>query len=593
MKVEFPGLGLEMILNRVAFRIGSFEVYWYGVLIGLGLALAMAWLFWKAKDFGVDADKFVDLMIVGALFGVLGARLYYVLFSTTPGEFQTIWEFFDLRRGGLGFYGALVFGLLAAYFMCKWKKVRFLPLADLVAVGFMIGQCVGRWGNFVNQEAFGTNTTLPWGMYSESTRIFFEQQQAALAARGIAVDPLAPVHPTFLYESLWLLLGFILLSVYLKRRKFDGEILLMYLAWNGAGRAVIEGLRTDSLYIGTVRVSQLIAILIMIGSIVWIVRERSKIKKAQNPAYLRPYAYTEAWTQEKIEIAAKRAAKKEQKAGVMPQLPSSEINAQPSFSRQATGARGNVFSVLKNKFTTNRAEKDDARLREASQQARNAAAEPAAIANAPADTAITTKPGGAETVAQVTADTGTIMQETLLQKVTNPQASMAFPIQNTEIGERVKTGHSRMHQKASNPEDSVADAIKASMQEADSQVSILEKTSNPVNEGAEEAAIADAVKGVPAAVLQRTEESDREEVLARIKQVTAEAKKSQASLDVLTNTTAISKVDIMIARLQVKEKEKATDKALAGEVDIAEVQPKKKTGERKAGDTSKAPGGEK
>ena len=146
---------------------------------------------------------------------------------------------------------------------------------DLAAMGFLIGQCIGRWGNFVNQEAFGTNTTLPWGMISENTTAYLSSVQATLAAQGVAVDPSLPVHPTFLYESLWCLAGFILLALYEKRRRFHGEVMLMYVMWYGLGRFFIEGLRTDSLMIGPFRISQVVAAASTLAALaLWLVLRR-------------------------------------------------------------------------------------------------------------------------------------------------------------------------------------------------------------------------------------------------------------------------------------------------------------------------------
>ena len=214
--VQFPGLGLDLTVNRVALAIGT-------------------------------------------VMSIVCARIYYV--AMAPFEYQSLWEMVDIRKGGIAIYGAVigafVFGGLAA----KWRKVPLLPLFDLVSLGFLIGQGIGRWGNFVNQEAFGTNTTLPWGMYSEGTEAYLKSVQVTLQA-GVTVDPTAPVHPTFLYESIWCLLGFLVLSHFFKKRRFNGQIFLSYIIWYGLGRAWIEGLRTDSLLIGNtgLRASQLVAI---------------------------------------------------------------------------------------------------------------------------------------------------------------------------------------------------------------------------------------------------------------------------------------------------------------------------------------------
>ena len=146
------------------------------------------------------------------------------------------------------------------------SKVRFVPAVDLAAGGFFIGQAIGRWGNFVNIEAFGGNTSLPWGMSSSVITSYLTEHEAELEALGMNIDPNMPVHPTFLYESIWCLLGFLFLAWYTKRRKFDGELILIYMMWYGAGRAVIEGLRTDSLMIPntSLRASQMLALAMVI-----------------------------------------------------------------------------------------------------------------------------------------------------------------------------------------------------------------------------------------------------------------------------------------------------------------------------------------
>ena len=257
--VQFPGLGLDLTVNRVALAIGGFNIYWYGVIIAAGMLLAMLYAFRNAVDYGIDSDRLVDVVAIGTVMAIVCARIYYV--AMAPFAYQSLWEMIDIRKGGIAIYGAVigafVFGALAA----KWRKVPLLPLFDLVSLGFLIGQGIGRWGNFVNQEAFGTNTTLPWGMYSEGTEAYLKSVQVTLPA-GVTVDPAAPVHPTFLYESIWCLVGFAVLASFYKKRRFNGQIFLGYIIWYGLGRAWIEGLRTDSLLIGNtgLRASQLVAI---------------------------------------------------------------------------------------------------------------------------------------------------------------------------------------------------------------------------------------------------------------------------------------------------------------------------------------------
>ena len=255
--VQFPGLGLEFTLDRVAFTVFGMPIYWYGILIATGLALAIVFAFSHARRFGIDSDRMVDVILIGTVCAVIGGRAFYV--ATAPFEYASFAEMLDIRLGGVAIYGAVIAAFLSGYFACRWRKVPILPMFDLAGMGFLLGQGIGRWGNFVNQEAFGTNTTLPWGMYSEGTCNYLSSVQETLAAQGVAVDPSLPVHPTFLYESIWCLLGFFLLWAYMKRRKFHGELILMYVMWYGAERFFVEGLRTDSLMVGSFRISQVIA----------------------------------------------------------------------------------------------------------------------------------------------------------------------------------------------------------------------------------------------------------------------------------------------------------------------------------------------
>ena len=257
--VQFPGLGLSFELNRVAFHLGSINIYWYGVCIAVGMCLALVFAFRRCLEFGVDPDSMVDVILIGVVLGIASARAYYV--AMAPFEYESIWEMLAIRDGGLAIYGGIIGGFLFGGLACKWRGVPVLPMFDLTAMGFLIGQGLGRWGNFFNQEAFGYNTTLPWGMYSEATRAYL-MGSTVTVPNGVTVDPNLPVHPTFLYESIWCLVGFALLFAYMKKRKFNGDITLRYLIWYGAGRFWIEGLRTDSLMLVPsigLRVSQLLA----------------------------------------------------------------------------------------------------------------------------------------------------------------------------------------------------------------------------------------------------------------------------------------------------------------------------------------------
>lgn len=262
--VSFPGLGLEFHLNRVAFHIGSWPVYWYGIIIAAGFLLAVLYCCHAAKRFGIKQDDIIDMLFFAVPLSIVGARLYYILFyldlyrredgSLDFGAMVRIWD------GGLAIYGGVIMAVVVLLVFCKVRQIRFLAFADLGVFGMLIGQMIGRWGNFVNIEAYGGPTELPWRMgiyaYVDGVRQYME------------------VHPTFLYESLWNLLGFALLVQIARRwRKFDGQMFLSYFAWYGVGRGFIEGLRTDSLYLfdwtigdQPIRVSQALSLVMVLVS---------------------------------------------------------------------------------------------------------------------------------------------------------------------------------------------------------------------------------------------------------------------------------------------------------------------------------------
>ena len=267
--VQFPGLGLSFELNRVAFSIGGFSIYWYGVCIAFGICLALVFAFRHSIEFGVDPDSMVDVILIGIVLGIVSARAYYV--AMAPFKYENIWEMIAIRDGGLAIYGGIIGGFLFGGLACKWRGVPVLPMFDLTAMGFLLlGQGCGRWGNFFNQEAFGCNTTLPWGMYSQATRDYLTSSVVTVP-KGVTIDPNLPVHPTFLYESIWCFVGLFLLVRYLKKRRFAGDIALRYLVWYGAGRFWIEALRTDSLLLMPsigLRVSQLVAGIAVVGGVI-------------------------------------------------------------------------------------------------------------------------------------------------------------------------------------------------------------------------------------------------------------------------------------------------------------------------------------
>ena len=276
MNVSFPGLGINLEIQR-SFEVFGFTIYWYGVIIALGLILAIIYATYNSKRLGVNPDKLLNCVIVGVITGIIGATAYYVLFNldyyaSYPNKILAI------NEGGLAIYGGIIGALIGGLVVAKICKINIPAVLDVAAVGFLIGQGIGRWGNFFNQEAFGTATTLPWGMVSEGTNNVI-------------------VHPCFLYESLWCLLGVLVLHLFSrsKFRKYSGQMALLYLVWYGAERAIVEGLRTDSLLIPntSLRVSQLLSILICITGVTLLIILYSR-KYENIVVYTEPVAETKA-----------------------------------------------------------------------------------------------------------------------------------------------------------------------------------------------------------------------------------------------------------------------------------------------------------
>ena len=239
--ITFPGLGLEMNPPR-SLELGPLTIHFYGLIIALGLVLAVVYGMRRRKQFGLKEDDLIDGVLWIVPFAILCARLYYCVFkwedyASNPISILYIWE------GGLAIYGGVIGAVIGIFVYARIKKLSPFTLLDIVCLGFLIGQSIGRWGNFFNREAFGeaTDSFLRMGLTNPHT------------------GEVTYYHPTFLYESLWNLTGFLLLHFLSKRRRYDGQIALGYVAWYGLGRTFIEGLRTDSLYWGSFRVSQVLA----------------------------------------------------------------------------------------------------------------------------------------------------------------------------------------------------------------------------------------------------------------------------------------------------------------------------------------------
>ena len=259
-KITFPGVGISVDPPPVAFSVGNLHVYWYGIILATGFLLGVLYCLKRSKEFGITEDNILDGLFIVAPVAIICARIYYCVFNWSeyaenPISCLKIWE------GGIAIYGSLIGAVVMTIVYCRWKKIPLKPVLDLVALGFVIGQFIGRWGNFINREAYGavTDSFLRMGLEDASGNVTY-------------------YHPTFLYESLWNFVGFVFLHFYIKRRKYDGQIFTMYVAWYGLGRAIIEGLRTDSLYLfGTgIRVSQLLAAVSCVAATALLIYRLSK-----------------------------------------------------------------------------------------------------------------------------------------------------------------------------------------------------------------------------------------------------------------------------------------------------------------------------
>lgn len=319
VELTFPNLfGGFTISYFQGFELFSIKIYWYGVLITIGVILAYLYAMRRCESFGVGRDRMFDVVFAALIGGFLGARIYYCVFQTLDPngmDYTFVTVFTTIRDGGLAIYGGIIGGFLTGWIACRVRKVYFRSMADIASFGFLIGQCIGRWGNFINQEAFGAQCSPDWLFGMTSVDIIARENLEAGAL----------VHPCFLYESVWCLIGFIGLHFYSKKlRSFDGEIMLLYIAWYGLGRAWIEGLRTDSLMAGQFRVSQLLAAVSFVAATVMVIVFKILTEKKKIPLY----ATTDAWHEQQesdraaAEAQRKKAADKKAKRELAEQAPS-------------------------------------------------------------------------------------------------------------------------------------------------------------------------------------------------------------------------------------------------------------------------------
>lgn len=272
-QIAFPGFGIgEFSVDSVAFMIGNIDIAWYAIIIALGMVAAIAYVIFKTKKIGLTADDIIDYALFTIPIGVVGARLYYVF--SKPENFNSLRDVFNLRSGGLAIYGGIIAGAITVYVVSRVKKIPFLALADCAAPAVILAQAIGRFGNFMNGEAFGAETDI------------FCRMQLMNSLTGYKT---VCVHPTFLYESLWNIIGFTLINVFYKKKKYDGQWFLITFGWYGLGRMFIEGLRSDSLYASifgiNFRISQVLAGAIFITTLAILLY--LKIKKYKGEFYVK------------------------------------------------------------------------------------------------------------------------------------------------------------------------------------------------------------------------------------------------------------------------------------------------------------------
>lgn len=281
--ISFPGLGIgEFTLKRVAFPLFGRDIMWYGILIMLGIVAAFLLIYRLTKLEKISFDDLLDYALITVMVAIVGARLYYVVTDWNSGRYQSFLDVIAIWRGGIAIYGAILFGGIAVVLISLHKKICVTKALDMIVPGVMLGQIIGRWGNFMNAEAFGELTQFEVFGKIFKTPFFADHWFLRMGING------EYWHPTFLYESVWNLIGLALILALYKKKKYHGRVFLMYITWYGFGRFFIEGFRTDSLMVGSFRISQLLAFLcFVVGSVLLIVfafrfRESKPILEKEN-----------------------------------------------------------------------------------------------------------------------------------------------------------------------------------------------------------------------------------------------------------------------------------------------------------------------
>lgn len=277
--INFPNLGIYLDYVPKSVEIFGFSIALYGIIIGTGMLLAFLYVLREAKKTGQNPDNYWDLFVRLIIFSVIGARIYYVIFFWDMFK-DHLWSIFNIRNGGLAIYGGVIAGAITVYVYSRKKKLPFWQMADTLIPGLLIGQIMGRYGNFTNREAFGGYTDGLFAMQLPISMVRQRDISADIAEHIIEGTNYIQVHPTFLYESLWNLAVLLVILLYKNKKKFEGELLAFYLIGYGVGRAWIEGLRTDQLLIPVVHlpVSQILAVILIGVGIIMIVWKRIKVK---------------------------------------------------------------------------------------------------------------------------------------------------------------------------------------------------------------------------------------------------------------------------------------------------------------------------
>lgn len=343
--VSFPGLNIpEIKINSTAFKIFNFPIQWYALIITCGIALAALYCWYRAKQEKIKTDDLLDIALYTIIFGIIGARAGYVLFSLEnyirDNPWETIVAMVNLREGGLQIYGGIIAGIATIVIICFIKKINPFKMLDAAGSAVIIGQFIGRWGNFMNGEAHGSLVEKGNPLY------IFRMRLSRYKAEDGWVFRSGDVHPTFLYESLWNIVGFLLMLFLYKKKKFNGQIALMYLAWYGFGRMLIETLRTDSLVIeigkADIRVSVVIGAVCFVAGVSMLIVNfilAAKTKKAgveYVAFYEKPFlaAYAKREAKEVENAAAKAASDAVKNADECTENTDGEVNSEPAQNEE-------------------------------------------------------------------------------------------------------------------------------------------------------------------------------------------------------------------------------------------------------------------